>query len=234
MKRRLERPFGAVWDTTSHALVVALTTKDRTVSSRLSGLAYHSEKLFVTLHAHARKLELDLARLDFVAVGRGPGSFTGTRVGMTAAKALSYAVGAKLISLSSLEIIAANLAGEKRPVCVVQDARRGRLFTATYWDGRVLRAPQLVHTGDFLFQLEMDTVYTGDAVALFADTLAKKFGRRAVIRDRRKWHPQPEPLIALALERWQTKTFDDPLVAAPEYLYEDTCNVTLEKKRRTG
>jgi len=214
------------WETTGHALVLAAACAGRTAEARSSGLAYHSEKLFVTLDALSKKIRLDLSRLDFVAAGRGPGSFTGTRVGVTAAKTLSYATGAKLILLSSLEIVAANLRREKRRVCVVQDARRNRLFTATYQAGEVLKAPGLVHTGDFLFQLEKDTLYTGDAVTMFADAIARKFGRAAVVRDRRLWHPQPGRLLALARERWEQKRFDDPLRAVPEYLYEDTCNVT--------
>lgn len=234
MKRALDRLRGAAWDTTSHALVLAATADGRKEEVRLSGLAYHSEKLFVVLRERSKKLKLDLSRLDFVACGRGPGSFTGTRVGVTAAKTLAYASGAKLITLSSLEIVAANLTGEKRPVCVVQDARRNRLFTATYHGGKEIRPPRLVHTGDVLFQLEKDTVYTGDAANLFADTLTRKFGRGAVVRDRRKWYPQPDVLLRLALDRWRDKRFDDPLRAVPEYLYEDTCNVTIPKKNRAA
>ncbi len=217
---------GVAWDTTGHALVLAAASSGRSAEARSSGLAYHSEKLFVTLDALSKKIRLDLSKLDFVAAARGPGSFTGTRVGVTAAKTLAYATGAKLILLSSLEIVAANLRREKRRICVVQDARRNRLFTATYEAGKVIKAPGLMHTGDFLFQLEAGTLYTGDAVMMFADAIARKFGRGSVVRDKRLWHPQPGRLLALARERWEEKRFDDPLRALPEYLYEDTCNVT--------
>ncbi len=234
MKKTVKGVTGVAWDTSGHALVLAAVSGSRHEEIRSADLAYHSEKLFLALNAAASRLKIDLSRLDFVAAGRGPGSFTGTRVGVTAAKMLSYAAGAKLIAFSTLELIAANHASERRPVCVVQDARRERLFTATYQDGREIKAPRLVHTGDFLFQLEKDTVYTGDGVALFAETIARKFGRSAVIRDRRKWHPQPGALLRLALGRWKEKRFEDPLKAVPEYLYEDTCNVTLPKKRHAG
>lgn len=229
-----KKPLGAVWDTSGHALVLAVAAGGRTHEVRASGLAYHSEKLFLTLREAAARLGADLSRLDYVAAGRGPGSFTGTRVGVTAAKALSYASGAKLILISSLEIVAANLAFEKRPVCVVQDARRSRLFTATYCGGAAVKPPRIIHTGDFLFQLEPGTVYTGDAVAHFADTIVRKYGRGAAVKDRRKWHAQPGTLLALARDRWAKKQFDDPLRAVPEYLYDDTCNVTIEKKRHAG
>lgn len=223
------QPSCVAWDTSGHALVIAAAHRGRKTESRSSGLAYHSEKLFVTLEARGRALAMDLSKLDFVAVGRGPGSFTGIRVGVTAAKTLCYASGAKLIMISSLEIIAANLREEKRRVCVVQDARRNRLFTAAYENGVCIQEPQLVHTGDFLFRLQSGTVYTGDAVMMFADTLSRKYGRGAVIRDRRLWSPQPGPLLTLALAHWKQRRFSDPLKAVPEYLYEDTCNVTQPK-----
>jgi tRNA threonylcarbamoyladenosine biosynthesis protein TsaB len=235
MKKKIKNESsvrGAAFDTSGHALVCALIHGSKRVQTRSAGLAYHSEKLFQTLDAGARRLQLDLSRLDFVAVGIGPGSFTGIRVGVTAAKTLSYASGASLIGISSLELVAANLACERRAICVVQDARRSRLFTATFRDGRELKAPALVNTGDFLFGLEKDTLYTGDAVGLFADTLSRKFGRGAVVRDRRKWFPNPAVLMDLALERWRAKKTSDPLTLIPEYLYEDTCNVTVEKPRQ--
>ncbi len=220
---------GIAFDTSGHALVCALINGDKTEEVRSAGLAYHSEKLFETLDAGARRLKMDLSRLDFVAVGLGPGSFTGIRIGVTAAKTLSYASGAALIGLSTLELIAANLTREPRAVCVVQDARRNRVFTATFKDGQTVHPPRLAHTGDFLFRLEKETVYTGDAVGLFADTLIRKYGRSAVTRDRRKWSPLPSVLMRLALSRWRTGRFEDPLKLVPEYLYEDTCNVTPQK-----
>lgn len=221
-----EHPTGVAWNTSGHALVLAVTRNGRASYARSSDLAYHSEKLFVTLEARARALKADLSRLDFVASGMGPGSFTGLRVGVTAAKTLSYATGAKLILLSDLELVAANLRNEKRRIRVVQDARRNCLFTAAYQDGAQVSAPRLIHTGDFLFALESGTVYTGDAVTMFADTLVRKFGRGAVVRDRRLWVPQPRTLLRLALERWRSGAFADPMTSIPEYLYEDTCNVT--------
>jgi tRNA threonylcarbamoyladenosine biosynthesis protein TsaB len=74
----------------------------------------------------------DLDGIEAVAVGLGPGSFTGLRVGLAAAKALSYARKLPVAGASSLQALAFGQAGL---VCAAIDARRGELFTQLFRDG---------------------------------------------------------------------------------------------------
>jgi tRNA threonylcarbamoyladenosine biosynthesis protein TsaB len=69
--------------------------------------------------------------VQLVAVSTGPGSFTGLRVGVTAAKVFAYAVGAEVLGVSTLEVIATN-AATKFPLSVVIDAQRGELVVQTF------------------------------------------------------------------------------------------------------
>ena len=73
--------------------------------------------------------------IGLVAVSIGPGSFTGLRIGVTLAKTLCYATGAKLVAVPSLEVIAANAPADARYIMPVLDARRGQVFAAVYQRG---------------------------------------------------------------------------------------------------
>ena len=76
---------------------------------------------------------ITLAALSGVAVGEGPGSYTGLRVGMAAAKGLCYAAGLPLIAINTLQMMAAAAIEAPTPVlCPMIDARRMEVFTACY------------------------------------------------------------------------------------------------------
>jgi tRNA threonylcarbamoyladenosine biosynthesis protein TsaB len=70
--------------------------------------------------------------VELVAVTVGPGSFTGLRIGVTTAKTLTYAVGAQLIGVNTLEVIAQQSPFEGTPTWAVMDAQRQELFAARF------------------------------------------------------------------------------------------------------
>lgn len=83
--------------------------------------------------------------LTTVAVGLGPGSYTGLRIGLTAARMLAYVAGAKLIGFDSLEGFAQNAPDDALNVRVIADAQRGDVYCATFERsevGGVLRTVQ--------------------------------------------------------------------------------------------
>ena len=85
---------------------------------------------------------LTFADLDQIAVGTGPGTFTGLRIGVATARALSQASGAALTGVSTLRALAA--AEGDHTVLAVLDARRGEAFAAAYEHDRVVVPPAAV------------------------------------------------------------------------------------------
>ncbi len=79
--------------------------------------------------------------LDFLAVTRGPGSFTGLRIAMAAVKGMAMAAGKPCVGVSTLEALARNLTGFEGVAAAVMDARCGQVYTAlfTLSEGRVER-----------------------------------------------------------------------------------------------
>src|SRR5207237_1708183 len=78
------------------------------------------------------QLDLSLDQLSAIGVGRGPGVFTGLRVGVTTAKVMAQALRIPLIAVPSLDLLAFEVRYTDRLVVPVLDARRGEVFYATY------------------------------------------------------------------------------------------------------
>ena len=85
----------------------------------------------------------DFAAVTRIAVGVGPGTFTGLRIGIATARALAQARGAELAAVSTLQALA-EAAGHDGPVLAVLDARRGEAFAAAWRGTERLLAPVAV------------------------------------------------------------------------------------------
>ncbi len=103
-----------------------------------------------TTESFAATLETGLAAvawaptdIQLVAVTCGPGSFTGLRIGVTAAKFYAYATGAALVAVNTLDVLVDQLPDDVTLACALMDAQRGQFFAATY-----VRAPGGVWSSD--------------------------------------------------------------------------------------
>lgn len=98
-----------------------------------SGLT-HSRTLLPMAEDLLRNLELKLADIDLLAVSRGPGSFTGIRIGVATVKGLAWALDKPVCGVSTLEAMAqlGVAAGEGALVCCAMDARRSQVYNALF------------------------------------------------------------------------------------------------------
>lgn len=92
----------------------------------------HAEKLHVFIEEVLQEACITFKDLDAVAVSRGPGSYTGLRIGVSAAKGLCYALGIPLIAIDTLKLLALRLNIEDGVIIPMLDARRMEVYTAVY------------------------------------------------------------------------------------------------------
>jgi len=107
----------------------------------------HAEALLPLIERVMARVEGGFASLDRVAVTVGPGSFTGLRVGIAAARAIGVACKVPVIGVSTLAALAAPLILEQKPglVAVAIDARHGNVYFAAFGpDGRATSAPRVL------------------------------------------------------------------------------------------
>lgn len=126
-----------VFDTTTVACTVALKCSSGIYSRHLEVANIHSQKLLLMIDEILFDAGLKLADLDYLAVGIGPGSFTGLRIGIGVAQALSYSHNISVIPLSSLEILAVSALNctqqlKKGVIFVAHDARMSEVYHASY------------------------------------------------------------------------------------------------------
>lgn len=92
----------------------------------------HAEKLHVFIEAILKEVQLDFSDLVAIAVSQGPGSYTGLRIGVSAAKGLCYALNLPLIAVDTLEVLASKLAISEGVIIPMIDARRMEVYSAIF------------------------------------------------------------------------------------------------------
>ncbi len=131
-----------VFDTATSACSVALKTSKGIYSRHKEEANIHSQALLVMIDELLSDASLNLQDIDYLAVGVGPGSFTGLRIGIGVAQGLAYSNQITLIPISSLEMIAINAVdfltkstgSETVPkkIVVAHDARMSEVYSASY------------------------------------------------------------------------------------------------------
>jgi len=128
--------------------------------------------------------------VQLVAVSQGPGSFTGLRVGVTAAKTLAYAVGAEVFAVNTLQVIARQSPAELQCVCAVLDAQRQQVFVAHFRreGDRFVETTEtrIEDNAQWLAGLSPGTAVTGPGLV----TLRGKLPAGIVVVDAACWTPR--------------------------------------------
>ncbi|MSR81589.1 MAG: tRNA (adenosine(37)-N6)-threonylcarbamoyltransferase complex dimerization subunit type 1 TsaB [Candidatus Latescibacteria bacterium] len=165
-------------DTATPAGSVALVDEERTLVSRYFDVGLqHSQRLFVEVEDALKVAGCTFAQVGAIAVSIGPGSFTGLRIGLSAAKGFCLAGALPLVTVSTLEVLAARLPFARYPVCPMLDARKSEVYTALYdtsagWP-RLLEAPRaLVPQVLMAERAGIPTLFTGDGALAYSELVA--------------------------------------------------------------
>ena len=94
----------------------------------------HAKEIFKRIDDVLKLANTSIEELDFLAVGIGPGRFSGLRVSISAIKSISYVLNIPIVAISSLEIIAREMMekNDKENVILIEDAGRGNLYIGSY------------------------------------------------------------------------------------------------------
>ncbi|MFC1526960.1 tRNA (adenosine(37)-N6)-threonylcarbamoyltransferase complex dimerization subunit type 1 TsaB [Candidatus Latescibacterota bacterium] len=210
-------------DTATPAGSAALLSDDHLLASRYfdTGL-HHSERLFVEIDGMLRAAGCEAAEIEVVAVTIGPGSFTGLRIGLSAAKGFCLARDDReLVTVPTLEVLAGRLPYCQRPVCAMLDARRSEVYAGLYDTTcglpRAVAGPVAAAPEQIVAEWHLDeAVFTGDGATRYADLVAGCPG--AVVAPPSCNRPDAATTGWLGLERYRAGAAADVAAVEPEYL----------------
>jgi len=92
----------------------------------------HSRTLLAMTQSLMKNLEITLSEIGLIAVASGPGSFTGVRIGVSAAKGLAWGLDIPVCGVSTLEAMAYQIPGHDGIICPVMDARRSQVYNSLF------------------------------------------------------------------------------------------------------
>ncbi len=214
--------FVLALDTSTDRSVLALSgPHGELVQAAMIAGRQHGRELIPQLRALLASAGVATADLGAIAVGLGPGSYTGTRVGVTAAKTLAYATGATLIGLDSLHVIAQNAPPDATRVAVIADAQRNEVYVAEFArsPGEPLRTDgptRIEPLSAWVGRLEPGTLVLGPALDSPRIRPLIPPDRRADDDERNA--PRAAPMIAIAREAIAAGRCDNPWLLEPMYL----------------
>ena len=177
----------------------------------------HAERLHVYIDEVLQSAKVSIDQIDAIAISKGPGSYTGLRIGVSAAKGLCYALDMPLISVPTLEALAHQVDAPKGAVVAMLDARRQEVYSAIF-DNHFseLRATEAEVLTPESYQelLESSPVYfIGNGVAKTKALIAHK--NAYFIEDKL---PSAQQMCALSFEKYKAKNFEDVAYFEPFYL----------------
>lgn len=184
------------------------------------------------------KAEVGKCDLDAIGVVRGPGSFTGLRVGMATAKGLSLAANCPLLGISSLQCLAMQLPFARLPVCVMLDARKQEVYSALYhWEAGLPQSvakERVVRPELLLSDIHDETLFIGSGAHVYRSLIVRQLAGRAHFAPAFLNLPRAGAAAALGLLEWSAGRFCSPAELLPVYLRPSEAELNFATKKKTG
>jgi tRNA threonylcarbamoyladenosine biosynthesis protein TsaB len=190
----------------------------------------HAEKLHVFIEEVMKEATLKIQDLEAIAVSKGPGSYTGLRIGVSAAKGLCYALGVPLVSVSTLKSMASQLKSvdEDALIIPVLDARRMEVYSAVF-DNHL---NQVRETKAEIIDEQSFEEYIGSTFVHFLGSGAEKI-KGIFNSDNLTFHldvvPSAKEMALISFDKFKNKDFEDVAYFEPYYLKDFVLQTKKDK-----
>jgi tRNA threonylcarbamoyladenosine biosynthesis protein TsaB len=208
-------------DSSTHALGIALYDGQQ-VRYELAWNSdnFHTVELAPAIQEALKRAAIKMKAVEAVGVAIGPGSYTGLRIGLAMAKGLTLNGQRALITVPTLDVVAAAQPIADKPLAAVLQAGRGRIAVARYaaQDGHWIAQgeAELSTAQELLAAINEPTIICGELYEEERKVLARKHANAQLVSP--AWsNRRPAVLAELAWQRWQAGEVADPIGLGPVY-----------------
>lgn len=168
--------------------------------------------------------------VDLIAVGIGPGSFTGIRIGIATAKGLSLALNRPLAGVNTLDALARGALPSPLNVMPVVDARKSEIFCRLYdREGNPLTSPMNIRPEGLSEIITARTLFIGNGIPLYREAFSRLLQENYIEGPVHLWHPRATVIGRMAMSDMSRATLHP---AQPMYIRSSDASLLLAGKNR--
>lgn len=209
-------------DTSTYVMGVALCDDNKVIGEYSTNTKKnHSIRLMPAIEQLMKDCDITPSMLHKIVVAKGPGSYTGVRIGVTIAKTLAWSLQIPLVGVSSLEQLAWNGKNSKGYVCPILDARRQQVYTGLYQSTGETITTIIEDQNISIFswleklkELQEPVLFIGNDLSVHEQVIQQYLGEQATFSSFVDWNPRPSFLAQIGSKR----EAENIHIFVPEYL----------------
>ncbi len=195
----------------------------------------HSVHLMEMIDRVLKMADISLDTLDGFAVTRGPGSFTGLRIGISTLKGMVEATGKPMKGISTLRALAAQAADGSHLICPILDARKSEVYFSHYrYKGKGLRQMidmQAAPVEKALEGIHEPCLFIGDGAELHKDVIVDAMGSKALFAPTFQRVLRASTVAFMSMEYFKRRETDDIKTFAPLFIRRSDAELNLGKPK---
>ena len=188
----------------------------------------HAKDIYKNINDIMNQSEMEMSELDFIAIGNGPGRFSGLRVSASAIQAISYVKKIPIVSLSSLMVIAQVAIDQCSldKIAVAMTARKGKIYFGCYKKGEDNLAHEVIK--DCL--IDTDSLYVSEGLfhgvgnGFSQEIINYENNTIQLIESPETVLPDAKTMIKLAIKKYELGIITDSFNIIPNYLMKEVAN----------
>lgn len=220
-------------DTATKSCSVAIVEKESIIAETTLFIEQtHSKHLMGMIDTVLNLSGLTVSELDGFAVTKGPGSFTGLRIGISSIKGFAMASGKPVVGVSSLDSLAMQCCFSSYLVSPLLDARKGEVYSSRYrFENGYLKKKhreQVISSIQAVCDINEPCLFVGDGAEIYQNKIKDEIGDLAYFAPPYQNTIRASTVAHISMDRFETNDTDDNILFAPDYIRKCWAEISLD------